>query len=147
MSEELKNVSARMALEVFNQGKIEVVDEIVHPEYVDHAAAPMPGITPDREGIKAMAVAARQAFPDLTNTINHSIAEGDLVAMHVTSRGTMRGEFAGMPPSGKQATWDAIHITRFRDGKLSEHWVVADQLGMLQQLGFVQAPGVGQPTG
>lgn len=88
----------------------------------------------------------RRAFPDLHNTINHEVAEGDLVATHVTSTGTMRGELAGMPPSGKQATWDAIHIVRFRDGKLAEHWVVQDQLGMLQQLGFVPASGPAQPV-
>ena len=62
----------------------------------------------------------------------------------VTSKGTMQGEFAGMPPSGKQAIWDAVHITRVRDGKLVEHWVVQDQLGMLQQLGFVAAPGAAE---
>jgi predicted ester cyclase len=147
MSEELKQISVRMPLEVFNQGKLEVVDEIVHPEFVDHGPRPLPGMTPDREGIKAIARVVRHEFPDQTNTVNNVIAEGDLVALHVTTKATMRGEFAGMPPSGKQATWDAIHITRFRDGKLAEHWVVQDQLGMLQQLGFVQAPGVGQPTG
>jgi len=45
-----------------------------------------------------------------------------------------------MPPSGKKATWEAIHITRVKDGKIVEHWAVQDQLGMLQQLGFIPAP-------
>lgn len=146
MSEDLKATNARMPLEVFNEGKIELVDELVHPDFVDHSP-PLPGISPDREGIKKLVAGLRQAFPDLKNTINQVIAEGDLVALHVTTSGTMRGDFAGMPASGKQATWDAMHITRFEDGKIAEHWVVQDQLGMLVQMGFVEAPGLGQPAG
>jgi predicted ester cyclase len=139
MSEEYKALAERMPTEVFNQGKLEVIDEIVH-------GVPLPGASPDREGLKAMVSLIRRAFPDLHNSINNVIGEGDLVATHVTSTGTMKGELAGMPPSGKQATWDAIHIVRFRDGKLAEHWVVQDQLGMLQQLGFMEAPGPAQPV-
>ena len=145
MSEEFKAIAARMPVEVFEQGRVEVIDELVHPEFVDHGT-PLPGISPDREGLKAMVGALRRAFPDLSNTVNYMIAEGDLVAQHVTTRGTMRGEMAGMPPSGKQATWDAFHLVRFRDGKIAEHWVVVDQLGMFQQLGFVQMPGQPQPA-
>lgn len=52
----------------------------------------------------------------------------------------MKGEFAGMPPSGKKATWEAIHIVRVKDGKIVEHWSVQDQLGMLQQQGFILTP-------
>jgi predicted ester cyclase len=52
----------------------------------------------------------------------------------------MKGEFAGMPPSGKTATWEAIHIVRVKDGKVVEHWSVEDQFSMLQQLGFVPTP-------
>jgi len=145
MSEELKELAARMPLEVFNQGRIEIIDEVVHPDFVDHGT-PLPGISPDREGLKAMVTAMRQAFPDLHNTLKHVVAEGDVVAQHVTTTGTMLGEMAGMPPSGKQATWDAVHIVRFQDGKVAEHWVVMDQLGMLQQLGFVQVPGQPLPA-
>jgi predicted ester cyclase len=57
----------------------------------------------------------------------------------------MKGDFLGMPASGKEATWSEIHIVRFADGKAVEHWGVVDQLGMLAQLGFAQAPG--QPAG
>ena len=57
----------------------------------------------------------------------------------------MRGDFMGMTASGKSATWSEIHITRYADGKAVEHWAVVDQLGMLAQLGFAQAPS--QPAG
>lgn len=145
MSEELKDLAARIALEVFNEGRIDVVDEVLHADFVDHST-PMPGVSRDREGLKTMAQMMRGTFPDLHNTITQSIAEGDLVVQHVTSTGTMRGEMMGMQPTGKMASWDAIHIVRFRDGKLAEHWAVADQLGMLQQLGLAQLPGQRQPA-
>jgi len=139
MSEENKALVAASFQEVFNQGNLDVIDEVVSPELIDHAL-PLPGAPSGRDGVKVFAAVVRHAFPDLSSTVNHAIAEGDLVALHVTSKGTMRGEFAGMPASGKQATWDAVHIARVRDGKIVEHWVVQDQLGMLQQLGFVPAP-------
>ena len=140
MSEENKALVARMPLEVWSQGKLEVIDEVVDPELIEHGTPAMPGVTMDREGIKTLVSEIRRAFPDLNVTLDHMIAEGDLVVTHATSSGTMRGEFAGMPPSGKQATWEQIHISRVRDGKIVEHWVVQDQMGMLQQLGFLQAP-------
>ena len=137
MSEELKAIAARMPTEVFNEGKVEVIDEVVHPDFVDHGA-PWSGASTDREGLKAMVGALRKAFPDLKNTLKLVVADGDLVAQYVTATGTMLGEIGGMPPSGKQATWDSMHLVRFRDGLIAEHWVVVDQLGMFQQLGFVQ---------
>ena len=146
MSEENKAMIRRIALEVFSEGKLEVIDEVVSPDFVDHARE-MPGMPAGREGVKVYAEAVRRAFPDLQNTIKHVVAEGDLVVQHVSSTGTMRGEFAGMAPSGKQATWDAIHIGRVRDGKVVEHWMVQDELGMLQQLGFLPARGAAETAG
>jgi len=125
-----------MPIEVFGQGRMEVIDEVLAPDFVDHGTVP-PGMPPGPDGVKAFVAVVRVAFPDLAITIDHAIAEGDLVALHITASATMKGEFAGMPPSGKHATWEAVHISRFVNGKVAEHWVVQDQLGMLQQLGFV----------
>ncbi|MGZ4493558.1 MAG: ester cyclase [Nocardioides sp.] len=119
---------------------------VLAPDFVDHGP-PQPGLPPGREGVKAFALAVRAAFPDLTIEISHAIGEGDLVAMHVISSGTMLGEMAGMAPTGKRATWEAVHVERFRDGRVVEHWVVQDQLGMLQQLGFLPAPGAQHVAG
>lgn len=146
MSEENKSLAARMPLEVFGQGKFDVVDEVLAPDFIDHNT-PIPGLPPGRDGVKAFAAVIRKAFPDLHNTINRVVAEDDLVVLHVTSSATMQGEFAGMPPSGKQATWEAVHIERVRDGRIVEHWTVQDQLGMLQQLGFLPAPGDARAAG
>jgi steroid delta-isomerase-like uncharacterized protein len=139
MSEQNKALAARVPLEAFNQGKLEVIDELIADNSVDHATLP-PGMPSGKEGIKLLVKALRSAFPDLKITIDLQVAEGDLVATYATTTGTMKGEFAGMPPSGKTATWEAIHISRVKDGKVVEHWAVQDQLSMLQQLGFVPMP-------
>ena len=147
MSEENKAIDARMALEAFNKGRLEVVDEVIAANFVDHAQLP-PGVPAGKEGVKALIGALRSAFPDMKVTIERQIAEGDLVVQHVSAAGTMTGDFAGMPASGKHARWEAIHISRFADGKVVEHWSVQDQLGMLQQLGFVPTPeAAAEPVG
>jgi len=134
-----------MPLEVFAQGRTDVIDEVLAPDFIDHRTIP-PGFPTGPDGVKAFVAVVRNAFPDLTITIDHAIAEGDFVALHITASATMKGEFAGMPPSGKHATWEAVHISRFVNGKVAEHWVVQDQLGMLQQLGFVP-PSPADPAG
>ena len=139
MSEKNKALVARIPLEAFNQGKLEVIDEVIADNSVEHSPLP-PGMPTGKKGLKALIKALRSAFPDYKITIDLQVAEGDLVVQRATTTGTMKGEFAGMPPSGKKATWEAIHITRVKDGKIVEHWGVQDQLGMLQQLGFSPTP-------
>jgi len=139
MSDKNKALAARIPLEAFNQGKLEVIDEVISDNSIDHGELP-PGMREGKEGVKFLVKALRSAFPDFKITIDRQVAEGDLVVQHVTTTGTMKGEFAGMPPSGKTASWEAIHITRIKDGKIAEHWSVQDQLGMLQQLGFIPKP-------
>ena len=139
MSEKNKALVSRIPLEAFNQGKLEVIDEVIADNSVEHAPVP-PGMPSGKEGLKLLVKALRSAFPDLNLTLDLEIADGDLVVNRVISSGTMKGEFAGMPPSGKKATWEAIHITRVKGDKIVEHWGVQDQLGMLQQLGFIPTP-------
>jgi predicted ester cyclase len=73
--------------------------------------------------------------------VEDTISSCDKVVLWVTASGTMTGEFMGMPPANKKATWGEIHIARVAGGKLVEHWAELDQLSMLQQLGFVPVPG------
>ena len=144
MTMEANKASARRFVdEVINRGNFAVLDELSGPNFVDHTAPP--GVPPTTEGTKVFFSMLRAAFPDLHATIEDQVAEGDRVVQRVTTHGTMRGAFQGMPASGKEATWSGIHITRYADGKVVEHWGVVDQLGMLAQLGFAQAPG--QPAG
>jgi predicted ester cyclase len=134
----LKNLD-RIPLEIINQGKLELINELYAPEFVDRS--PQPGMATTREGFKQFVTALRTAFPDLRYTINDSIECGDKLVHRVTAKGTMTGEFAGMPPTGKHATWTEIHIVRVANEHIVEHWGLTQELGMLVQLGVIPAPG------
>jgi steroid delta-isomerase-like uncharacterized protein len=83
----------------------------------------------------------RAAFPDGRTTIDDIIAEGDKVVVRATMKGTHKGEFMGIPATGKQVTISGIDVTRFVNGKSTEHWGQWDTLGMMQQVGVVPPPG------
>jgi len=94
----------------------------------------------NREEIIAFLQGYWNAFPDTKHTIHELIAEGDIVVARVTCEGTHRGEFEGMPPSGKQVNYDCVHIVTFANGKIQTWWAMDDSLGMMQQLGMQMAP-------
>jgi predicted ester cyclase len=80
-----------------------------------------------------------RAFPDMHLTIDDAIAEGDRVAVRFTSRGTHRGAFGPIPPTGRRVTIASYLVARIADGKIAEQWGLDDQLGMLRQLGVIPA--------
>ena len=137
MSDANKEISLRL-VEGFGQGRAEVIDELVAEDIVDHGA--FEGMPAGREGVKALFGAIHGAFSDLEIKVNRAVADGDLVVVHVTNSATMTGDFAGMPATGKHATWTEIHIGRVVNGRLTEHWGVIDQLSMLIQLGVIESP-------
>jgi predicted ester cyclase len=137
--EQNKAISRRIPVEVFEQGRLAVVDEICAPDFIEHGTPP-PGIPTGREGIKAMASALRKGFPDIKYKIDQQIGEGDVVASYVTVSGTHKGEIFGMAATGKRATWAETHFVKLVNGKMTEHWGVQDQLGMLRQLGLAPTP-------
>lgn len=104
-------------------------------DYVLHFAPEVRG----PEGMKQFVTMYRTAFPDYACTIADQIAEGDKVVTRWTVRGTQRGELMGIPATGKQVTLPGVVIDRLANGQLAETWFQADVLGMLQQLGVVQA--------
>jgi predicted ester cyclase len=81
------------------------------------------------------------SFPDAHLTIEDVVAEGDMVAWRFTVRATHIGSFRGIPPTGKPVTLTGIAMTRMRDGQMAENWNETDDLGLLQQLGVIPAPG------
>jgi len=130
---ENKRTARRLVMEVFNAGKAELVDALLAPNYVDHALPP--DVPADRDGLTNTIHRLQQAFPDLEYSIEDQIAEGNKVAQRVTGRGTLKGEFMGMQPTNKTATWHEIHWYRFDvNGRVAEHWDVTDSLGMMMQL-------------
>jgi len=138
MSFENNVLAVRRLLEVgFSKGDFAVIDEIVDPECVEHQNGAQ-GTGP--EGVRRIAAGLRASFPDLDLHVEDVAAVGDKVWARVRARGTDTGGVAGGPPSGKAIEIDVIDVVRFRDGKIVEHWGVADRLGMLQQVGVVPQP-------
>ena len=86
------------------------------------------------EGLKQLMAMLNTAFPDRRYTVHDLIAEGDKVVARWTLEATHRGEYMGVPATGKQVTMDGIYIIRFVDGKQAEWWLQADFAGMMQQL-------------
>ena len=101
-------------------------------DLVDHN--PIPDQAPGVLGFKQWLSAARHSFPDLHGTIEHPVAEDDLVAGQVTWRGTQQGAFAGVAPTGRPVAFAVHHIVRFAEGKAAEWWGTADITGTLAQL-------------
>ena len=129
----------RFVEEGLNKGNMALVDETIAPDAVDHALPP--GLPPNREGVKMFFTGFRAAFPDLTYMIDDEVEEGDRIVQRVTGRGTMKGDFQGMPATGKTGTWQEMHIARMSGGMIAEHWAVVDQMGMLISLGVMPPPG------
>jgi len=141
MSTQSNKISARaIAEEGFQSGNLDALDEVVAMDYVEHFPVP-PGWPAGLAGLKAFITLTRNAFPDLQYTIEDMFAEDDKVVLRCRATGTQTGPFLMFSPTGKQATWTEIHIGRYVDGKLVEHWANQDQLGMLQQLGAVPTMG------
>jgi predicted ester cyclase len=126
--QENRALARRHTQEVWTEGNPDVVDEIIAADVVWHNAQ-ISGVTACKRNL----VAFRRDFPDLRNTIEELVAEGDKVVTRITIQGTYA-------PTGKQGTWTAIAILRINDGQIVEIWTDEDRLGRLQQLGFELVP-------
>jgi steroid delta-isomerase-like uncharacterized protein len=107
-----------------------VIDRQVAADFVDHAQ-------PDLrrpECVKAQARAFRTAFPDLAVTIEDLLAEGDLVAVRGTWRGTHQGAFRGVPPIGRRIEVRCMAFWRIAGGQIRESWNLIDLPGLMRQL-------------
>jgi len=138
VSEENKAALQRFYEEVLNKHNLALIDELAAPNFVDHN--PSPGQTPGREGLKDSFRQMLAAFPDLRVTVDDLLAEADKVAAHITMKGTHKGEFMGIAPTGRQVEMRISDIVRIAGGKAVERWGVEDSLGMLTQLGVVTPP-------
>ena len=143
---ENKALVRRWMEEAWGQGKLDVLDELIGPDYVLHGAAD-PDLPRGPAGARQLTTAFRAPFPDLRATIDDLIAEGDRVVCRWTAQATHEGEFAGVPATHKQVTFTGIEIVRIANGRIAEGWDEVDLLGLLQQLGAVPAPGSSGPPG
>ncbi|HKY53624.1 MAG TPA: ester cyclase [Anaerolineales bacterium] len=139
-TEQNKTNFKRLYDEVFNQGNLDVADELIGENVIEHQQ--QPGVSPEAAGpelVKQIAQFFRSAFPDLHIAIDDLIAEEDRVVARVTITGTHQGEMMGIPPTGKHVEFGSIDIIRFEDGKATEHWGETDTMKMMQQLGVIPA--------
>ena len=129
----------RLYSEVFTRWNLDVVDEIIAPEFVGHEMPP--GTPAGPAGFKQFYGWLRTSFPDLRYVVDDVIAEGDKIVVRWTWRCTHKGEFMGIPATGKRATVTGMAIYRVAGDKCVERWVELSLLGLLQQLGAVPKPG------
>lgn len=135
-TEQNKAVARRFVDDVLNKGADP--DPFFAETLVFHfAGAPTPL---DRQGWKQSYAPFTTAFPDVQTTIDDLIAEGDQVVARLTTRGTHRGAFQGLPATGRQVAFTSIAIWRIVSDRIVEHWIILDALGLLQQLGAVPTP-------
>ena len=139
MTAEESKATMRQYFGVFEQGNIDLLDELLAPDYINHSPA-TPDLPTGPEGVKAVVSMFRSAMPDLRVIIEDMIAEGEKVATYYTLEGTHEGELFGVPPTGQRLSNKSITVERVSGGKIREHWRVSDELGLMQQLGVIPAP-------
>lgn len=130
-----KQIVQKLIREAQEGGNLAVVEDLLAEDFVDHS--PLPGLPPTRDGVAMLFAGMRHAFPDLRVTIEEQIADDDKVATRKTFEGTHRGPFLGVEATGNAIRFEVIDILTIRDGKIRDHRVVVDQLGLMRQLGAI----------
>jgi len=128
-----KNAARNFFEEVLSQGQLDKYGEFHSKDFVGHSG----DRTFTLEEDLAYARGERKALPDMSFRVNRMIAEGDLVAVHVTVSGTNTQAGMGFPATGKKIAADGVTIFRFKDGKICEEWNVFDMLQVMRQAGLL----------
>jgi steroid delta-isomerase-like uncharacterized protein len=118
-----------------SKGDLAAADALLHPEFSLHTPLPTPG--PGIEAMNNVITTCRAAFHGLQVTIDDIMADGDMVTARFTARGVHKGEFMGLPPTGKVIAMTGIEIFRIKDGRIAELWGEANLMGLMQQLGIL----------
>ncbi|BEP64437.1 ester cyclase (plasmid) [Variovorax sp. V213] len=132
IGEAAKAVIRRNTDEVQGQGNWALFNELFSDAFLDHT--PQPNCTPDKAGALGLYKKLREAFPDFHAVIHWQRADGDVVTTYKTYRGTHRGDFLGVAATGKAIHFETVDAMRVQDGKITEHWGVANLYSVLQQL-------------
>ena len=124
--------------ETLDRQDIEMMDQLVSSTNYSLHFSGMPPMDWN-ENKKEFLAPFTKAFPDLRRNIVDMVAEGDKVAVSINVTGTYKGEFQGIPPTGKQVSFTAMDILTIIDGKITEEWATADMMGLMQQIGAIPA--------
>jgi steroid delta-isomerase-like uncharacterized protein len=136
MPDQTKAMVQRLYDEGINGGKLELFDELLAEDVVEHEE--LPGFSSDRDGVKQFFEMLTGAFDGFKMDVEGIVADGDMASARVTMHGTHSGEFMGIPASGKTVAVPVADFFRVNDdGKVAEHWGVIDNLAMMQQLGVI----------
>ncbi len=136
-----QNIAAqeRFGADVINAGSIDVIDDVVAPDFVDNDPAPDQG--PGVDGFKQFWTTMHSAFPDFRVEVDAMVADEDSVAIAYRATGTHQGDFVGFAATGSPIDIRGVQVTRFRDAMMVERWGSSDQLTLLQQIGAQSLPG------
>jgi steroid delta-isomerase-like uncharacterized protein len=141
MSAENKSLARRALDELWTKGNLAAADQLYSENCVFHDLGSAEDLR-GRDGVKELARTYRAALPDLKCTVEDVIAEGDKVAARWVSRGTHKGDFMGIAPTGKQVTFRGNQIFRISKGKIEEEWAAFNTVGALEEIGAI--PRLGQ---
>lgn len=137
-AEALKSVVRRNTEQVQGQGDFALFEELFADDFVDHT--PQPGTTPDKAGVLVLYKRLRGAFPDFRPEIHWQTVDAGIVTTFKTYHGTHLGEFLGIAATGKVIQFETVDAMRVRDGRITDHWGVANLYSVLQQLGELPNP-------
>jgi steroid delta-isomerase-like uncharacterized protein len=144
MSIEQHKAIVRRFIDGYNDRRLEVFDQLVADDYVDHVHAQR-----GREPMRALFTKAFEAFPDWHEAIQDIVAEDEKVWVRIRATGTHKGDWdlfgALFPATGQPVSMDMVFIWRIRDGRIAEGWEVDDNLEFLRQLGAVDYTEAGKP--
>jgi predicted ester cyclase len=139
MADDLKAIARQTVEQILANGDVAGLRAVMHPEVVNHA--PAPGAAQGLDGMIQAMLWLKQGFSERRFEVHQVITEGDTVVVHCTFHGRHTGEFLGLAPTNQPVAFRQVHIVRFQDGKVVEHWAVRDDLGLGRQLGAIP----GQP--
>lgn len=132
-TEQNKAIVTRFNKEFLEGGNLDVLYELVSPDFINHTAAP--GMNNGREGmIQFLQHVLKAAFPDLTVEIHDQLAEGDKVTTRKSFHATHTGPLMGIPPTQKKIRLDVIDIVILRNGQYAEHWGMSNMHSLLEEL-------------
>ena len=133
-----KAVVRRNTEEVQGGGNFDVFDELFADDFVDHT--PQPNSGTDKESVRILYRRLRAAFPDFHADIHWQTADGELVTTYKTYHGTHKGTFLGVAPTGLTIQFETVDVMRVHQGRITEHWGVANLFSLMQQLGAWKTP-------